>query len=1183
MRRTHFLALVVGALLVVPGTAGAATRSQPVGVDAAKPYFDSRTGARSKAADAGTTVAAARPSTQTRLARSTLERRLGRQGVLKIDPLTGTPRQLLRTDGALSAPRGGARADIAEDFVRANSSALGLDAADLDGLDLQRRATTPGGLTVVHFRQLYRGIPAFDNDLRVAIDRAGRVVSVAGAPRNDLAVDSVEPSISGAEALARLQRNVGVERSLPVRSGPTGARHTTTFEGGDFARLVLFGAAAEAKLAWHVTYRASSTAFYDAVVDATTGAILFRQNLTKAVSNAQVYPNHPIDSTPVTVDLETLGLPAGSTELDGEYSRQWADLDDDDAVDAGEETVPSAGTDFLHPFSPYLPPTITACTATEPCAWDTTSSGSRTATRTINQQQNGVQAFYLVSRFHDHLESAPIGFTSASGNFEKAGGDAVQTQTSDGATIAATSPDAAHRNNANMTTPPDGQSPKMQMYLFRDTNSPTALDWRSVNGGDDSGLVWHEYTHGLSNRLVTNADGSGALSSAHSGAMGEGWSDWYASDLQVREGLKTDAAGTPGEIDIGDYTDADLHKLRSQALDCPVNTADPLCPGGVATAAGGYTLGDFGKIFEGPEVHADGELWAETLWDLRQAVGSDVAETLVTNGMRLSPPEPSMLDMRNSILAAEQANGGGLHDEVWEVFRVRGMGYRAAVSDGNDTEPVEDFTLPPDPAGPKGTTTGVVTDSDSGLPLAGVRVGFGGHASQPDFDDYLADETDSRGRYTISDVPVGSYPKLAFFASAGYDTTILRDISVAAGATTTHDLRMTRDWAALRGGAVLGAISDNTGEEFGCGADKAFDQSQATVWSSFNPDGPGTPPQFDGPPTVVLELPQEVDVTSFLIDPKAGCGNDETSSTREYTIETSANGTDFQTAVDGRGAAGFTDANLGLLNKRVPTGTTGRGVQFIRVSLLSPLRQAAECLPQTCTGTDYIDLAELKVLGGDPNQLPSGPLSVSNPNPALTEIVTFDATAVTDPDSAITGYDWDFDGNGSVDRTTATPTTRFEYGATGSFNPVVHVKDFRGGKGTATTALTVTAPTPAPPVGPGPPPALGPLPSLSLPARGTRGVIRPSVRCALRCSVKAKLVVSRATARKLKLKKRTLANFRRTLTTTDRVRLRFRVPAKVRRAAKRAGVKTIKATLTVTATHAGGRSKTVRRTVRIKL
>ena len=66
-----------------------------------------------------------------------------------------------------------------------------------------------------------------------------------------------------------------------------------------------------------------------------------------------------------------------------------------------------------------------------------------------------------------------------------------------------------------------------------------------------------------------------------------------------------------------------------------------------------------------------------------------------------------------------------------------------------------------------------------------------------------------------------------------------------------------------------------------------------------------------------------------------------------------------------------------------------------------------------------------------------------------------------------------------------------------------------------------------------PPPALGPIPSLTLPARGTGGSIRPSVRCALRCTVRAKLVVSKANARKLGLKKRTLATLSRTLTTTN--------------------------------------------------
>jgi hypothetical protein len=1172
----RLLALVLGALLAVPGTATAATRSQPVGVDAAKPYFDSRASDRSRAARAGATVAAARPSERTRAARRDLKRSLGRGGVLTIDPLSGTPRQLLRTDGALSGPRGGARADIARDFVRANRSALGLDAADLDGLDLDRRATTPDGLTVVHFRQLHRGIPAFDNDLRVAIDRAGRVLSVAGAPRRDLAVESVEPSLSGAEALARLQRNVGVERPLPVRSGPTGARRTTTFAGDDFARLVLFGTASGAKLAWHVTYRATSTGYYDAVVDASSGAILYRQNLTKAAANANVYRNHPSSSAPTSVDLEDFGLPASSTVLDGEFSRQWADLNDDDdnpaAVDAGEETTPSSGTDFEYEFTAFTPFPV-ACTAIEPCAWDNTAG-----TRTTNRLQNGVQAFYLVSRFHDHLEDGPAAFTNAWGNFEKVGGDAVRTQTSDGAS---SGPDADHRNNANMSTPPNGIPPTMQMYLFRDSGSPTAPDFRSINGGDDSGVVWHEYTHGLSNRLVTNADGTGALNSWHSGAMGEGWSDWYASDLQVRDGLKTDTA-TAGQIDIGDYSDADLHTLRSQALDCPVLSVDVLCPGGVDTAGGGYTLGDFGSVFNGPQVHADGEIWAETLWDLRRAIGSDMAEALVTDGMRLSPPEPSMLDMRDAILAAEQGRGGGLHDEVREVFRFRGMGHSAVAFGGNDTEPVEDFTLPPGTAGPKGTVTGVVTDSDSGLPVAGVRVGFGGRASRPGFDSHLADQTDADGRYTITDVPAIRYPKLAFFASPGYDPAAVRDVSIAADAATTHDIRMTRDWAALRGGAVVRSVSDDTGDPFDCGADEAFDQSRATVWSSFNPTSEHPANPQAGSPTVVLQLPDTVDVTSFLIDPTAGCGNGRSSSTREYTIKTSTDGTTFRTAVDGRGASGFTEADLGRLSRRVPAGDTGRAVRFIQISLLSPLRQGDECLPQACSGTEFIDLTELKVLGGDPNALPSGPLTVSKVDPAPNEPITFDATLVTDPDSAITGYVWDFDGDGTVDRTTATPATDFAYGVTGSFNAKVAVTDFRGGQGTATTPVTVVTPAPGPPAGPGPA-TLAPLPSIRLPRTGRRASIRPSVRCALRCSVRAKLTVSRTTARRLKRTKRTLVTLRRTLTTTERRRLRVVIPAKVRRAAKRAGLKTIRATLTVKATYTGGRSKTRRRAVRIRL
>jgi extracellular elastinolytic metalloproteinase len=506
--------------LALPAAASAARRPSPT-AGAAKPYLDSRTGARAAAARSGTTVAAARPSARTTAARADLRRALGPGAILAVDPLTGTPRQLLRTDGALSAPRSGDRVTTARDYLSAHRDALGLSEADLATLEVYRQASTPRGLTLVHFRQVYDGIPAFDNDVRVAIDRAGRVMSVAGSPLPGLGVASTQPQLSGPQALARLQANVGSRGAVAARSGPTGARRMTRFATGDFARLVLFGGASGARLAWHVTYRAGPGVYYDAVVDATDGAVLYRQNLADDLAAAQVYPNHPGASPPQTVDLESYGLKPGATVLDGAYARAWSDVDDDDEIGAGEEIPNSSGTDFVYPFTPFsssVPALAAGCVdATRPCAWD---PADRDSWQT-NRKQNGVQAFYLASRFHDHLAGDAVFFTDAWGNFEvggTGGDDPVKLNADDGADTAGDGgPDEAHINNANMQTPPDGESPRMQMYLMQDSGTD-ALDFRNINTGDDSGPLWHEYTHGLSNRLVTNADGTGALSTPQAGA-----------------------------------------------------------------------------------------------------------------------------------------------------------------------------------------------------------------------------------------------------------------------------------------------------------------------------------------------------------------------------------------------------------------------------------------------------------------------------------------------------------------------------------------------------------------------------------------------------------------------------------------------------------------------------------------
>ena len=408
-----------------------------------------------------------------------------------------------------------------------------------------------------------------------------------------------------------------------------------------------------------------------------------------------------------------------TTTLNGPNAHVYTDRNDNNAVDGGEEITRIDGdADFNDAFNPvFQKPGTNACDWENPaqpaptwpsalgptadCSWDPAIA----ATRDDHREQAGVQAFYFVNEFHDHLARAEIGFTDATDGFGpdtlNGDDDPVVVNSGDGMdrTAGGVTPDADHVNNANMSTPPDGESPLMQMYLFR-FNANADFTFRNIDGDNDAGTVWHEYTHGLSNRLITYDDGSGATSSPHTGAMGEAWSDWYALDLLHRRGLEFDTA-TIGDVDIGMYTDAVFTSTRFEPIDCtPDDEAAPRCPGGNATGPGGYTFGDFGLVAGGPEVHSDGEIWMQTLWDLRRELvtdlgeeaGSNKAEQLVTQAMRLSPPEPSFLDMRNAILAADVGLAGGEREMIWRVFAARGMGYFAGVADSSDTTPVEDST-----------------------------------------------------------------------------------------------------------------------------------------------------------------------------------------------------------------------------------------------------------------------------------------------------------------------------------------------------------------------------------------------------------------------------------------------------------------------------------------------------------
>ena len=256
-----------------------------------------------------------------------------------------------------------------------------------------------------------------------------------------------------------------------------------------------------------------------------------------------------------------------------------------------------------------------------------------------------------------------------------------------------------------MTVYPDGFPAKLETYLWTSACGETGIN--DVNGADDPYVVFHEYTHGMSLRLVTDSAGVGALNDAQPGAMGEAWSDWYAEDYLVAGGFQSDTAA-PGELRAGPYLGA--ADLRTQPFDCPVAPPGGPCPGTGGAGPGGYTYADFGRIVGEPEVHADGEIWAETLWDLRRALvakhpadGVTRARALITDGMRLSPPEPSFLEGRDAILKSDVARGYGDRDLIWAVFAARGMGLNATTTGGTDTAPVAGFAAPPpQPVAPPG-------------------------------------------------------------------------------------------------------------------------------------------------------------------------------------------------------------------------------------------------------------------------------------------------------------------------------------------------------------------------------------------------------------------------------------------------------------------------------------------------
>ncbi|MEU4242330.1 M36 family metallopeptidase [Actinoplanes sp. NPDC026619] len=922
---THFRrTLIAGASVLVvgliPAGAGPAKAAPPAtrpGATAAPDNYD----ARRDPAVAG--------SRKTKAAGAdSLRDSLGQQGIVDIDSFTGTPRQVAKLDGFLTGPSRKPAVQVARDYLKAHADLFGVDPATLK---LGRDYKDIEGTHHLSFLQQVGDVPVFGNGIRADVARDGSLIQMTGSP-----VRQVPASLAGA-------RLTGAQALDTARKDARETRPTTS----DNAKLVAFPTGGGLRLGYQTL---TMQAGYLHVVDAQNGRILYRQSLTDhdAGPDALVWDNYPGAPAGGKQKRVSLGkwISPNATTLTGNSAHVFSDLNDNDAADAGEEVGPSSPGRFAYPLKQFTGP---LCSAQFQCTWDPAVAYSWDA----NRAMDATQLLYFTSVFHDHLLAAPIGFTRAAGNFETRDGDQVEVNDLDGANTDNGFPDGNHVDNANMATPPDGTPPTMQMYLQPAANTTPEEDpWVPSDVGNEASSVYHEYTHGLSNRLVVDATGVSTLNGPQSGAMGEAWSDWYAYDYLQKEGLEKDTRA-PGELVVFEYSTAGANTIRTEPLDCPVGASATVCPGTATAGSGGYTYGDFGKISRrGAEVHADGEIWAQTLWDLRAKLGVKLTESLVTRAMELSPADPSYLDMRNAILIADRVVAGAKHNkDIWKVFATRGMGFFAATVDGSDTEPIEDFSTPPAPGSARSSITGTVIDQSTGLPAAGVAVTFGGHSSG--FAGSYATVTDGAGHYQIKNIFVGTYPKVAASGS-GYERQV-KTVTVTRTPGTV-DWSVRRDWAASAGGAQLAGFNGDDYSGFGCGPGQTIDMSQGTGWSSdaVLTGGTAIEPRF-----VTIQLPKAVAVTSIEVNPTGNCGDDASSSTGDYRVETSPDGAAWTVAATGH----FGPADRDRMNA-VPLSAGTTGVRFVRYTMLgTQVADEGGTCPGEFTGCSYVDTVEVGVYG----------------------------------------------------------------------------------------------------------------------------------------------------------------------------------------------------------------------------
>ena len=556
----------------------------------------------------------------------------------------------------------------AKSFLADNHDAFKLSAEEAASVIATRVDADKGGTHVV-LNRVYNGIPVFQGAIAVHMGAGNQIYRAVADEFYNVSAPTNRQVLSTTDAAIAAGRALGLSLTPSMASSnDLGASFTSPglLDELKVSAKIFQVAPGDNRYAHQVTVSyldEQKVQQYDLLlIDQMTGDVLDRSSLVNTFTGRAFTksPGFPAtdNRTVVSFDGNPTASPQGwvdsTRKTRGNNAIAATDLNADNTVGANE-TQPTADASDSFDF-PWTPTGA--------------ASGFKPASVT--------SAFFLVNDYHDRTFA--LGFTEAAGNFQTtnftgqgAGNDEVQVDAQDG----------SGTNNANFATPPDGSKPRMQMFNFNIIQSALIQD-----GDVDPGIIYHENSHGLSNRLVGGGS-TACLNGSQSGGMGEGWGDFLGASFLNDPVVGAYVTGN-NTVGIREFSMANSPLTYANIKD------------------GSHS-----------EVHAAGEVWAATLWTVRNALGAATTEQLVVSGMKLTPCSPTMLAARDAIIQADvNLNAGANRCALFNAFASRQMGTGASSPNHNSTSAIVLSTaVPPEcDANPPVVRDFVSTDVPKSIP-----------------------------------------------------------------------------------------------------------------------------------------------------------------------------------------------------------------------------------------------------------------------------------------------------------------------------------------------------------------------------------------------------------------------------------------------------------------------------------